>query len=44
MDTGAPGRSGHHKREEGMATAWSLKDLGRGYEGLRGAANLGKVK
>lgn len=41
-DGGAPERSGHQKRERGSGCWLELK--GRGYEGLRGAANRGKVK
>lgn len=41
---GPPGRSGHQKREERVAAGRSLKEHGKGYGGLRGAANLGKVK
>lgn len=41
---GPPGRSGYQKKEERVASGQSLKEHGRGYEGLRGATNLVKVK
>lgn len=43
-DAGLPGRSGHREMEKAAAAGQSLKEQGRGYEGLRGAADLGKVK
>lgn len=41
-DDGAPERSGHQKGERGSGCWPEFK--GRRYEGLKGAANLGKVK